>query len=178
MMYITAVENWPVALIPAIALEVGFAWWMYLTGFQTHMMRAFILAIMMAFNIFNYGIQGENYFVLIPTLCTYAMLISLYELRPILDITILNIVGLFLYHVFIKQTFLWSEDKLERERMLLQAMSFIVFLILLGYRINRHKEEEQDIRNLEDEVERVQKIKDDFVANTSHELRTRCWTFR
>ena len=172
MMYITAVENWPVALIPAIALEVGFAWWMYLTGFQTHMMRAFILAIMMAFNIFNYGIQGENYFVLIPTLCTYAMLISLYELRPILDITILNIVGLFLYHVFIKQTFLWSEDKLERERMLLQAMSFIVFLILLGYRINRHKEEEQDIRNLEDEVERVQKIKDDFVANTSHELRT------
>ena len=172
MIYMTATLQWPPILIPIIAIEVAYAWYAYINQIRNHLFRAIILSSMTAFNIFTYGMQGADFFVLIPTLCTYAVMISLYEMMPVFNIVVLNIISLFLYHLFIKKTFDLNTATLDKDRMILHLLSLVVVILLLVYRIFRHQEEEDEIRKLETKVEQTQKIKDDFVANTSHELRT------
>ncbi len=172
MIYVTTSLHWPPVYILIIMSELFFVWWGYVTGYRDHMTRAIILSLCMSVNVFLYGIQGENFPVLIPTLCTYIILISMFEMQPALDIGMVNILLLFFYHAFIKRSFVLSDNRLERNRISLQLLSLVVLLALVLYRMRRHREEDEDLVRLEKQVERVQKIKDDFVVNTSHELRT------
>ena len=172
MIVVTTIERWPIWYVPLIALEVAFVWWEYTIKFQSYLFRAFTVTAMTCLNVFLYGIQGENFNVLIPTLCVEIVLLSLYELPRIMDIAIVQTVFLFLYHAAIKQTFIIPEESLERNRMMLQILSLVILIILCIYRIYHHVQEETDVVNLENQVRMEKKVKDDFMANTSHELRT------
>ena len=172
MIIVTAIEQWPVFYVPLIALEMAFVWWSYIQGFRSYQFRAFVVTSMTCLNIFLYGVQGENFQVLIPTLCIEFVLLSLYEITRILDIVIFEVIALFLYHAFVKKSFIIPDGSLERNRMMLQLVSLAALIILCIYRVRHHIQEERDVLVLEDQAQREQKIKDDFVANTSHELRT------
>ena len=172
MIAVTAIEHWPIIYIPIIAGELAFVWWSYATAFRTYKIRAFIVTGMTCLNVFLYGIQGENFEVLIPTLCVEIVLLSLYEISHVMSIAVVQTLLLFLYHVLIKGTFEIPDTSLERNRMILQILSFIVLTLLCIYRMRHHEQEEEDFEELEKKVDMEQKIKDDFVANTSHELRT------
>ena len=172
MIAVTAIEHWPVLYIPIIAGELAFVWWSYATAFRSYKIRAFIVTGMTCLNIFLYGIQGENFEVLIPTLCVEIVLLSLYEISHVMSIAVVQTLLLFLYHVLIKGTFVIPDNSLERNRMILQLLSFVILTLLCIYRMRHHEQEEEDYTELEKKVDMEQKIKDDFVANTSHELRT------
>lgn len=172
MIAVTAIEHWPVLYIPIIAGELAFVWWSYANAFRSYKIRAFIVTGMTCLNIFLYGIQGENFEVLIPTICVQMVLLSLYEISHVMSIAILQTLLLFLYHVLVKGTFEIPESSLERNRMILQILSLIILTLLCIYRMRHHEQEEEDFSELEKKVDMEQKIKDDFVANTSHELRT------
>ena len=171
MIIITAIEQWPIFYVPLIFAELAYVWWSYVTGFQIYIFRAFMVTTFVNLNVFLYGIHGENFFVLIPTLCVEFVLLSLYEMPRILDVSITKDIVLFLYHILIKGYTL-PEGHLERNRIMLQSLSLVVLMALCIYRIHHHLQEERDVVDLENQVFREQRIKDDFVANTSHELRT------
>lgn len=172
MIIVTTVERWPVWYVPLIAAELAFVWWSYASKFQSYLFRSFAVTTFTCLNVFLYGIQGENFHVLIPTLCVEMVLLSLYELPRIMDVAIVQTIFLFLYHALIKHTFVIPEDSLGRNRMMLSTLSLIVLIGLCIYRIYHHVQEEADVENLEKQVRMEKKVKDDFMANTSHELRT------
>lgn len=171
MVVVSSIEGWPVFYTPLIFAELAFVWWSYIKGFRSYMFRAFIVTLCISLNVFLYGIQGENFFNLIPTLCVEFVLLSLYEFTRVMDIAIIKTICLFLYHLLIKG-YDFPTDHLGRNRILLQSLSLIVLMALCLYRIHHHHQEEEDVVNLEEQVQREQKIRNDFVANTSHELRT------
>jgi|GEM_PF-2028508 len=172
MIIVTTVENWPLFYVPLIAVEVAFIWWSYISKFQTYMIRAFIVTSMTCLNIFLYGIQGENFNVLIPTLCVEFVLLSLYEITQVMGITIIQTILLFIYHMLFNYDAMIPDSTLEQNRMMLQLLSLVVLIVLCIYRIRHHVQEEDDFVELENRVQSEQRIKDDFMANTSHELRT------
>ena len=172
MIIVSTIEGWPLFYVPLIVAEMGLIWWSYTKSFQTYNLRAFMVTCMTCINIFLYGIQGGNFFVLIPTLCVEFVLLSLYEIPRIMDFAIVQTVLLFLYHVLIKKTFVFPEVSVEKNRLILQLLSLVILVALCIYRIYHHVQEENDFINLEEQVKKEHKIKDDFMANTSHELRT------
>ena len=172
MIIVTTIEGWPLFYIPLIVAEMGIVWWSYARGFHTYNLRAFMVTCMTCINIFLYGIQGGNFFVLIPTLCVEFVLLSLYEIPRIMDFAIAQTMLLFIYHMLIKQTFVMPESSVEKNRLILQLLSLVVLVALCIYRIYHHVQEENDYIKLEEQAQKEQKIKDDFMANTSHELRT------
>ena len=133
MIAVTAIEHWPVLYIPIIAGELAFVWWSYANAFRSYKIRAFIVTGMTCLNIFLYGIQGENFEVLIPTICVQMVLLSLYEISHVMSIAILQTLLLFLYHVLVKGTFEIPESSLERNRMILQILSLIILTLLCIY---------------------------------------------
>ena len=172
MIIVSTIERWPLFYVPLIVAEMGLVWWSYTKSFQTYNLRAFMVTCMTCINIFLYGIQGGNFFVLIPTLCVEFVLLSLYEIPRIMDFAIVQTILLFLYHIFIKKTFVLPEVSVEKNRLILQLLSLVILVALCIYRIYHHVQEENDVISLEEQVKKEQKIKDDFMANTSHELRT------
>ena len=172
MIIVTNIEHWPVWYVPLIIAELAFVWWSYASKFQSYLFRSFSVTTFICLNVFLYGIQGENFHVLIPTLCVEMVLLSLYELPRIMDIAVVQTIFLFLYHALIKKTFVIPEDTLGRNRMMLSTLSLIILIALCVYRIFHHVQEEADTENLEKQVRMEKKVKDDFMANTSHELRT------
>lgn len=170
--YVVVKNSWSALIIPVIAAEIAFVWWAYATSFQDHMIRAIVVTFCACINILFYGINGADFMVLIPTLCVFAVLFSLYQLRPIIDIVIATQALLLLYHAFIKQTLVLPGGGLELDRMVLQFLSLIIVDVLCIYSIHRMQDIEEEVGQLNGQIDKVQKIKDDFVANTSHELRT------
>ncbi|MBQ9067506.1 MAG: response regulator [Eggerthellaceae bacterium] len=136
------------------------------------MTRAIIITLFSCVSIFFYGAYAENFNNVIPTMCVFTVLFGLYRLRPVLDAVFVTQILLLAYHVFFLHTFQISSDSLERDRMALQLLSWLVLNGLEYYSIYRTVEFEEEVTELNAQIDKVQKIKDDFVANTSHELRT------
>ncbi len=172
LMYVTATLGWWPGFVPLLAVEVAFVWWAYMTGFRDHTSRAIIITLFACVSIFFYGMHSENFNVILPTMCVFTVLFGLYQLRPVFDLVFATQILLLLYHIVVKQSFIIPENTLEADRMALQLLSWLVCNILVFYSIFRTGEIEEEVASLDQEIARVQKIKDDFVANTSHELRT------
>lgn len=171
--YVSVTQHWSAAMVPVLAAEAAFVWWAYVTGFQNYVTRAIIITLFASVSIAFYGIYGEHFNYLIPTLCVFTVLFGLYQLRPIVDIVFGTQMVLFLYHVFIKRTFILPEmGSMEADRMALQLLSLVILDVLVLYSVHRTAEIEEEVQDLDAQIDYVQKIKDDFVANTSHELRT------
>ena len=172
LMYVTATLGWWPGFVPLLAIEVAFVWWAYMTNFRDHTTRAVVITVFACVSIFFYGVHSENFNVILPTMCVFTVLFGLYQLRPVFDLVFATQIALLLYHIFILQTFVIPADKLEADRMALQLLSWFVLDILVFYSIYRTAEIEAEVSTLDQEIAHIQKIKDDFVANTSHELRT------
>jgi len=164
--------GWPAAIVAILMAEMGFVWWAYVTRFQDYVIRAMLVTMFASLNILIYGVNAENFMGLIPTLCVFAVLFSMCRLRPAMDFVAGTILLLLIYHAFIEKTFDIPKDTIGWDRMILQLISLAVLIVLCFYNIRRSREEDEDVAELERRADRAQKIKDDFVANTSHELRT------
>lgn len=172
LIYVAVATGWSPAIVPVIAGELGFAWWAHVNSYRNYEVRAFIVTVFACINITFYGIYAENFLVIIPTLCVFAVLFSLYEIVTIYYIVIINSFFLFFYHLFVSKSFVISDVKVERERMVLQLLSYFILLLLCQYRIRSSEQREKDMADLQQVADNANKIRDDFVANTSHELRT------
>ena len=170
--YVAMKNAWSPVVIPLIAVELAFIWWAHIKGFQDHMTRALLITFASCFNILFYGVYSANFMVIIPTMCVFAVLFHLYQLRPIIDIVIGTQLVLFVYHVFFIRSTSFAVTGVELDRMVLQLLSLIIVDVLCVYSIRRAQEMENEVYELNGQISKVQKVKDDFVANTSHELRT------
>ncbi len=171
LIIVSAVEDWPLFYIPLVMAELAFVWWSYVKSFKSYLFRAFVFTVLTTINMFLYGIQGADFLVLIPTICTEFVLLSLYEIRRIMDVVLLKNTLLFIYHFFIKG-YHFPEDHLGWNRLILHVMSLIVLIGLVMYRMQTHTQEEKEAEDLREQVRREQRIREDFIANTSHEMRT------
>ena len=171
MLIVTNIERWPVFYTPVLVVEMGYVWWSYTSNFKTYLLRAYVLTALASLNIFLYGIQAEDFFVIIPTLCAEFLLLSLYELPQIMNIVIAKSSLLFLFHILIKGYTLPSAS-VVRGRIVLQTASYVVLMGLCLFRMRAYRQEEHDRTALTEQLSREQRIREDFIANTSHELRT------
>ena len=172
LIFITVYNSWSPFIVPVIAAELAFVWWAGINNYKTYEFRAFIITTSAAISTTFYAIHAEHFVYVIPTLCVFAVLFSLHDIVSVYYVVIASSFFIFLSHVFILKTFYIPEDIMELERMALQILSYLVLLFLCLYKIKNNESREKDMESLQQAVTRAQKIKDDFVANTSHELRT------
>ena len=170
--YVAGTQGWSVFIIPVIMGEVLFVWWAYIRSFQGYAHRAVYLTLLSSVNIIYYGVHAIDFYVLIPTLGLFMVLISLYQLRLAMDIVLAGYAVLLIYHFPIKKHFLSASDPVAQDRAVLQLLSLVIMSLLCLYSVHRRLIEERDMDNMEEMVKHAEKIKDDFIVNTSHELRT------
>ena len=172
LMYVTATLSWWAPFIPLLAVEVAFVWWAHMTNFKDYTTRAVLITLLASVSVFFYSMHAVSFNNILPTLCVFCVLFGLYHLRPVVDIVFTAQVLMLLYHIFVLHTFIIPEDSFEFDRMALQLLSWFILNVLVFYNVIRTAEIEKEVAYLDEEIARVQKVKDDFVANTSHELRT------
>ena len=173
LVYVIVDADWTPFIIPVIAIAIAFVWWSYITQFSTYDTRAVILALLSSVNIVFYGVHGLDFTVLIPTLGLNTVLFAMLQVHLALDIVIGGHFILMMYHLIFRNVLVAGyNDPLARDRAILQMLSLLVLTGLCIYMVYRRRDEEKDFALMEERVVRAQKIKDDFVANTSHELRT------
>ena len=170
--YVAGTQGWSLFILPVIVGEVFFVWWSYIRSFQSFSHRAVYLTILASINIIFYGIHAIDFYVLIPTLSLFMVLITIYQLRLAVDIVIGAYIVLLIYHFPIKRHFFSLTDAYARDRAVLQLLSLFILTLLSIYAVHRRAIEERDMDMMEEMVRHAEKIKDDFIVNTSHELRT------
>ena len=172
LIYISMSLGWTALIVPILAAELAFVWWAHVSEFSDYTTRAVIITLFASVSVFFYGTHADSFYYTIPTLCVFVVLFSLYQMRAVLDVTFITAFLLFLYHALVLQTPVLGGSAFETDRMVLGYFAFIVLCGLTLYNVYRFREVETEVSELNEEIDKVSKIKDDFVANTSHELRT------
>ena len=172
MIIVSSIMNWPIWYIPVIAINMTIVWRCYASRYKTYVFRATVVTTVMCIQVFMYGVWGEHFNNLIPTICVQFLIISIFEITRLFFIPTAETILLFLYLAIVKHNFIIPEDILGRNRMMLQLVSLIVLVGLCIYMMYHHAQEEEDFEAMEKKVRDEQRIREDFVSNTSHELRT------
>lgn len=170
--FVSAYENWNPLMIPIIGIQIAYVWWSYITQHLQYNRRAFLVALIICFDMLFYGIRAETFAVTIPTLCVCTLLLSVYRLRSTMRLNIIMITTVALYHLFVAQSFNELETSLQLNRTGLQILSLLVLIWLCNHLIRHIQEIEEELITQKQKAEQMQVIKEDFMANASHELRT------
>ena len=171
MIVVATKERWPFFYLPLLMIEIFLSWMSYVKKIKTYQFRAFFQTALVTLNMFLYGIQAEDFFVVIPTLCVEFVLLSLYELPRIMDIVLIKSAVLFLYHILFK-SYTFPTDQLVQSRITLQFVSYLVLIGLSLHRIYHHQQREAEMKLLRNQLDYEKIFRNDLVSNISHELRT------
>ena len=171
--FASSAADWSSIVILISAIEIAALWWAFVSRFRSYFFRAMLLTLFIWINTFYYGSNTKTFIAAIPVLGAIALLVSLLQLRAAQDLMLLCYVLIALVHILVKDTFI-SHDRGSRDVLdgIVQLVAFSMVLFICWYITRRRQEEENDYAALDEKTRRVEKIKDDFVSNTSHELRT------
>ena len=170
--YASSAADWSAIVIVISAVELAFLWWAFISRFRSYFLRAMMLTFFIWINTFYYGINTKTFVTAIPVLCSITLLILLLQVRLAQDLMFSCYILIAMVHLLVKDSFMVISSKRELLEGVVQLVALLMVILICHYIIRRRREEERDYVLLDEKNRRVEKIKDDFVANTSHELRT------
>jgi signal transduction histidine kinase/CheY-like chemotaxis protein len=151
--------------------EIGLGYAMTLIVYLLAVISAFLLPLFYGLYAWRKGMKGAKFFLVVNSVFTVSGSVAF---------------GGFIYQTILLQSGIQAsgESSFENYTMLICVISFFVSLLLfavgIGYRTNVLKEEKENAlkdslaaqKSVNDRLRNVDKLKDQFLANTSHELRT------
>lgn len=171
-MFITSLFfGWNIYIKELIFLPMAAGWFVHLQKTWNHERRAKFIAVMVWTDFVLYAINTDSFSAMLITMAGVIVLLSIFCIRQIVYLGLILPIFIFLYHYLIARTisFTNAHDVL---RFFIQSVSLYTVSAVIWINIkNRQETNAQLLENIR-ELEIVQRSKDDFLVNVSHEIRT------
>lgn len=168
LLLISASQGWGRINDTVWMIGLLIAWTIRLSGYKTYEFRMWIYAFVMQVSVFLYAMHSEEFADAIPTFMVFVVLIGLSGRANLIFITVLSILLIFGYHLWVAKTVPDSNISI--------AASQLANVFLLQFAVftwtKRNREGSEQLIDVIEELKIAESSKDDFVANVSHEIRT------
>jgi len=163
--------EWSVLAKEAIVAAVIAGWVVCVKEYRSYAYRAEFISLMCWINFFIYAIYSSSFTSMLSTMMALIVLLSIFCVEKIVYMGVLFTTVLCFYHVGILHTYSFETANDVLRLILHIAAAYMISLVVwITIRI-RKATSEQLMENIR-ELEIVEKSKDDFMANISHEIRT------
>lgn len=163
--------KWSIFAKEVILAAVIVSWLVSVKEYRDYHYRAKLIALMCWINFFIYAIHANSFTSMLSTMMALIVLLSIFCIREIVYMGVFFTTVLCLYHTVILQTFsITVANDVLRLVLHIASVYVISLVVLITIRI-REVTSEQLMENIR-ELEIVEKSKDDFMVNISHEIRT------
>ncbi len=146
-------------------------WILYSCKFKSYEVRVRVTSVIMQLCAILYGVQRENVTQTVPVLIVFVVFMGLYGIADIIIMTLASTLIVFFAHGVVLHTV--SFDSVTD---VMNYFSQMINVLLAQYVVyiwtKRNSEGSKQLMDTIEELKRVQRSKDDFVANVSHEIRT------
>lgn len=146
-------------------------WILYSCKFKSYEIRVRITSVIMQLCAILYGVQRDNVTQTVPVLIVFVVFMGLYGIADIIITTLASTVVIFFVHAFVLHTV-----PFDSVAEVMNYFSQIINVLLAQYVVytwtKRNSEGSKQLLDTIEELKIVQRSKDDFVANVSHEIRT------
>ncbi|MBQ2935592.1 MAG: response regulator [Lachnospiraceae bacterium] len=166
---IMIVSSRPIGFFVLFLLMV--CWILYSCKYKTYEVRVRITSVIMQVCAILYGVQRESVVQTVPVLIVFVIFMGLYGIADIITMTLASTAVIFFAHAFVLRTVAFSSAA-----EVMNYFSQIINVLLAQYVVyiwtKRNSEGSKQLLDTIEELKVVQRSKDDFVANVSHEIRT------
>lgn len=163
--------DWSILAKEVIAAAVIAGWIVCVKEYRNYAYRAKFISLMCWINFFVYAIYSSSFTSMLSTMMALIVLLSIFCVAEIVYIGVFFTTILCLYHVFILHTYSFEAAN-DILRLVLHIAAVYVISLVVWFTIRiREVTSEQLMENIR-ELEIVEKSKDDFMVNISHEIRT------
>ena len=166
-----ALLGWSILAKEVIIAAVIISWAVSIKEYRDYQFRVKLIALMCWINFFIYAVYSRSFTSMLSTMMALIVLLSIFCVVEIVYMGVLFTTVLCLYHVFILHTYSFEAANDILRLVLHIAAAYVISLVVwITIRI-RDATSEQLMENIR-ELEIVEKSKDDFMVNISHEIRT------
>ncbi|MDE7258623.1 MAG: hypothetical protein K2N77_05225, partial [Lachnospiraceae bacterium] len=163
--------SWHILLKELIIATIVAGWIVFSRKYRDYKYRAKFLAVMSWVNFTIYATQSVSFTSMLSTMLALIVLLGIFSITDIIYIDLFCTTVIIAYHVFILRTFK-VETANDVLRLFLHILSAYAILFVTWITIRTRQEtNERLVENIR-ELEIVEKSKDDFMVNISHEIRT------
>lgn len=163
--------EWNLIFKEIIIGTIAAGWIVYLKRYRNYMYRAKFLAVISWVNFVVYAIQASSFTSMLSTMLALIVLLGIFGIIDIVYLGVFFTTVIIAYHGFVLRT-ITTESANDILRIVLHIISAYAISLVTWITIRTRQEtNEQLIENIR-ELEIVEKSKDDFMVNISHEIRT------
>ena len=147
------------------------AWVIKLLGRGTYEKRAFWIGTCVLFSMCFNIMAVDDFFITVATFIIIVDLLSLFGLPKLILVKVPVTAWLILYDVLIKKTVSYT-DGYDLAMKILRIVGIGVVEAIAFYLISAHTRATNELREALEFQKKIERSKDDFLANISHEIRT------
>lgn len=163
--------EWNLIFKEIIIATVVAGWIVYIKRYRNYMYRAKFLAVISWVNFVVYAVQASSFTSMLSTMLALIVLLGIFGVIDIVYLGVFFTTAIIAYHGFVLRT-ITTESANDVLRIVLHIISAYAISLVTWITIRTRQEtNEQLIENIR-ELEIVEKSKDDFMVNISHEIRT------
>lgn len=163
--------QWNLIFKEIIIATIVSGWIVVLKRYRNYVYRAKFLAVISWINFIVYAVQAVSFTSMLSTMLALIVLLGIFGITDIIYMGAVFTTAIFAYHGFVLHT-ITADSANDVLRMMLHIVSAYAILLVTWITIRTRQEtNEQLIENIR-ELEVVEKSKDDFMVNISHEIRT------
>ena len=155
----------------AIMTGLVICWLLNTSKYRTFEFRAVVTSVVMQLSVVLYGMQLESISPVLSVFIVFTLVLGLYGMETIIGLSVISSVILFCYHAWVVRSI-----PLGNITQVMNLISQIVNLLIVQYVVyiwtKRNREGSEQLMETIEELQEVERTKDDFVANVSHEIRT------
>lgn len=155
-----------------ISIGMLLGWTAFIKRYRNYRSRAFFMATLTILNFLIYGMESRNLFGMISTFSALVFLLSLYMIPEIIYLAVGGSVVVFLYHVVVSRAIRLPRTKKDIVMMCLLIISMVTIEGIAYYLVKSHNRIREELEENIAYLKGLEKSKDDFMANVSHEIRT------
>ena len=168
---IGSLSDWDGWAIFLMTLDVLLCWIIYIGKFRDYRSRGLVYTSLIQLSILLYATRVDDMFTILPIFIAFVILTGFYGISDMLYSPMISGAILIFYHGVIVQTLSFSTPA-ETIRTLLHIVNlFLVQFVVRLWVIKRNDSNVQFVKTIEN-LKEVERSKDDFMANVSHEIRT------
>ena len=146
--------------------------WIFFFGkYGSYETRAFITSCTSQIVIAVYGIECDDFFLILSLFISMCILLGLYGEPKVMIFPFISYNILLYYYIFIDKSLIWGSYSTDWGMITRVLQGYLVMFVVV-YLVYRYKVSQESMLEMIDALRKSERQKDDFLANVSHEIRT------
>lgn len=163
--------HWSIFAKEIIIAAICAGWFVCIKGYRDYEFRAKFLSVMSWINFAVYAFHARSFTSMLSTMLALIVLLSIFCIPDIIYMGAAFTTLICLYHTFILKTVAINSAN-DIIRLILHILSAYVISLVTWITIRTRQETSELLMENIRELEIVERSKDDFMVNISHEIRT------